>query len=134
MSSSEKPKKPDVVKEEKESSSANKEEKISLGLEPNVAGVLCYLVGFISGIIIFLIEKENRFVRFHAMQSIILNVVIFIAVFVLTMIPFIGWIISFIIAPVSLILWLFMMYKAYQGEMYKLPIIGDFSEQQVEKM
>lgn len=50
------------------------------------------------------------------------------------MIPFIGWIISFIIAPVSLILWLFMMYKAYQGEMYKLPIIGDFSEQQVEKM
>jgi hypothetical protein len=46
--------------------------KASTGLEPNVAGLLCYLVGWITGLVFILIEKENQFVRFHAMQSIII--------------------------------------------------------------
>lgn len=45
--------------------------KSSTGLEPNIAGLLCYILGWISGIIFFLIESENKFVRFHAMQSIV---------------------------------------------------------------
>ena len=45
--------------------------KTSVGLQANVAGLLCYLVGWITGLIFFLIEKENKFVRFHALQSLI---------------------------------------------------------------
>ena len=58
--------------------------KTSSGMQANVAGLLCYLLGVITGIIFILIEKENKFVRFHAMQSII----VFGGLFVINMILF----------------------------------------------
>lgn len=131
-------KKPTVFKEDDNKQTENKDTKdlggkTSLGLEPNLAGLICYLFGFISGLILFLMEKENRFVRFHAMQSIVMSVAIFIISFVMTLIPIIGWIVGLLIAPLSFVLWIFMMFKAYQGEWYKLPWVGDFSEQQIDK-
>jgi len=125
-----------VFKEEaeEEKNRENVEEnKTSSGLDQNIAGVLCYLLGFITGIIFILIEKENRFVRFHAMQSIMLSIAFFVAGFVLTIIPLIGWIFAILITPVTFILWIFMMWKAYSGEWYKLPVIGDFAENQIDK-
>ena len=98
-------------------------------LGENIRGALCYILGFISGIFFLLTEKENKFVRFHAMQSII----VFLGITLFMMFPIVGWALSVFIAPLSLILWLFLMYKAYHGEKFKLPVIGDLAEKQAEK-
>lgn len=108
--------------------------KTSSGMEENVAGLLCYLAGFITGIIFLFIEKENQFIRFHAMQSIALSVVMIVISIVLSFIPVIGWIVALFLPLAYLVLWIFMMWKAYQGEMYKLPVLGDFSEKQINQM
>ena len=101
----------------------------STGLNQNVAGMLCYLVGWITGLIFFLIEKDNTFVRFHAMQSMItfgaLTALLMFAGFV----PILGWILFPILGLVQLALWILLMVKAYQGEKFKLPVIGDLAEQ-----
>ena len=65
-------------------------EKTSTGLDENIAGLLCYVLGWISGLVFILIEKENKFVRFHAIQSIIVFGAITVASFILSWIPFIG--------------------------------------------
>jgi uncharacterized membrane protein len=114
--------------------------KTSMGLEENIAGVLCYVLGWITGIVFLVLEKENKFVRFHAIQSIAtflpLMVIAWILGSILVWAPFfIGWaiwgIISTLIWILVLILWLILMFKAYQGELYKLPIVGDFAEKQI---
>ncbi|MFH1662397.1 MAG: hypothetical protein ABH934_00510 [Chloroflexota bacterium] len=98
--------------------------KTSTGLEENVAGLLCYVAFWVSGLIFLLIETENKFVRFHAVQSIIVFGDLFILGMLFFWIPFIGWIVwGFLFA-----LWVVLMYKAYQGTMYKLPIAGDLAE------
>jgi uncharacterized membrane protein len=104
----------------------------SMNLEENLAGALCYVLGWLTGIIFLVLEKENRFVRFHAMQSLVTFLALFVISITVGMIPLIGWIISILLTPVGVILWLILMYKAYQGEMYKLPVIGDFVEKQLE--
>ena len=98
-------------------------------LDENIRGALCYILGFISGIFFLLTEKKNKFVRFHAMQS----TITFGALFLISFIPIFGWILSVFIAPFSLLFGLFLMYQAYQGEKFKLPVIGDLAEKQVEK-
>ena len=106
--------------------------KTSMGLEENIAGLLCYILGWLTGIVFLVLEKENKFVRFHAMQSIAtflpLMVIAWVIGLIFMWIPFIGWAISTLIWILVLILWLILMFKAYQGEMYKLPIVGDFAE------
>ncbi|ABR54760.1 protein of unknown function UPF0132 [Methanococcus vannielii SB] len=100
----------------------------SLGLEENHEAVLAYLLGFVSGGILLVIEKESSFVKFHAMQSIIVSAAIFVLSIVLAFIPIIGWLLGLLLMPASLIIWFFCMFKAYKGEMYKLPVIGDMAE------
>ena len=103
-------------------------EKTSTGLDANVAAALSYLVGFVTGIIFLLVEKENKFVRFHAMQSTLLFIGIILVDVVLKMIPFLGFLVVIIIViPLSAILWLLLMYKAYQGEEFKLPLVGQMA-------
>lgn len=104
----------------------------STGLQENIAGMLSYLLWIVGGIVFLIIEKENRFVRFHALQSTIVSVVFFVLNIVLDYIPFIGWILSMLLSPLILILWIVLMYKAYKGEYFKLPIIGDFAEKQLK--
>ena len=103
-------------------------------LEPNVAGLLCYLVGWITGLVFILIEKENKFVRFHAVQSIVtfgaLNVLIVVFGILdgldVIGVPFrIFWTLTLVL---GVVLWIVLMVKAYQGERYKLPIAGDIAE------
>jgi uncharacterized membrane protein len=103
----------------------------STGLQPNVAGLLCYLGSFITGIIFLLIEKENKFIRFHAMQSIITFGFLFVLGITLPFIPFIGAIFGPILWIVSIILWIVLMIKAYQGEQFKLPVVGDMAEKNI---
>lgn len=120
--------------------------KSSMNLEENVAGALCYVIVWITGIIFFFLEKENKTVRFHAMQSILT----FLPLTILSAV--VGWIgapkftgwgpsgwgwdpgipalvwLSWIIWVITIILWLILMFKAYQGEKFKLPIVGDIAE------
>ncbi|OGW91369.1 MAG: hypothetical protein A3D28_00320 [Omnitrophica bacterium RIFCSPHIGHO2_02_FULL_63_14] len=102
--------------------------KSSTGLQPNVAALLSYLLGIITGIIFYLIEKENKFVRFHAMQSIVVFGAVLVAGIVLLFIPVIGWTLYPLLQIASLVLWILLMVKAYQGEKFKLPWAGDIAE------
>jgi len=106
-------------------------EKTSTGLAENVAGLLCYVLGWISGIVFILIEPENKFVRFHAMQSIIVFGAPTIAIFILGWIPFIGVFFAWVIPTLSFILWIVLMVKAYQGTRFKLPWAGNLAEKWV---
>jgi uncharacterized membrane protein len=95
-------------------------DKSSTGLDQNVAGLLCYLGGWITGLIFFLIEKDNKFVKFHAMQAI----VTFGALTVLSVIPIVNW----FLGVVGLVLWILLMIKAYQNEKFKVPWLGNLAE------
>ena len=106
--------------------------KTSVGLEENVEGLLCYLLGWLTGIVFFVLEKESRFVRFHALQSIVTFLPLSVIGWVFGAIPFIRGVILPLIWILGIILWLILMIKAYQGEMYKLPVVGDFVEKQLE--
>ena len=107
-------------------------EKTSTGLDANVAAALSYLVGFVTGLIFLLVEKENRFVRFHAMQSTLVFVGIVLVNILLNLVPFLGALVAvFIVIPLSAVLWLLLMFKAYQGEEFKLPLVGQMAADRV---
>jgi len=100
-----------------------------IGLPRNTTAALSYVLGWLTGIVILLLEKDP-FVRFHAMQS----VVTFGILTILAMVPFVGWVLSPLVMIVSFVLWLVLIFKAYQGEEFKLPVIGDFAKKQLEKI
>ncbi len=114
----------------------------SMGLDANIAAGLSYLLSLVGGLIFYFAEKQNRFVRFHAMQSIIFNggwIVLFIALFIVQSILYA----TVILAPVGLVfscatfgllplallaVEIILMVYAFQGKYYKLPVIGDYAE------
>jgi uncharacterized membrane protein len=121
--------------------------KSSTGLDENVASLIAYLAGWVSGLVFFLIEKSSRLVRFHAMQAILLNVVLIVVWVVLAVVisiiviilgqvsnalAGIASILSVLLylagGLVTILVWVMCLIKAYQGQMYKLPIIGDYAE------
>jgi uncharacterized membrane protein len=110
----------------------------STGLPANVAGALAYVLGPITGILFYILERDNRFVRFHAAQSIAVSIVMIVIGFVLGMlstllafVPVIGWLIamllSFGLSIVSFALWLFLMWQAYKGLEWEAPFAGAFA-------
>lgn len=107
--------------------------KTALGLNENIEGALTYVLGWITGLLFWFLEPENKFVRFHAMQSIVVFGALTVVEIVLGFIPILGFILGALLGLSGFVLWLWLMYKAYQGEMYKLPWAGDFAEQQVNK-
>ena len=103
--------------------------KTSTGLEENIAGLLCYVLGWISGIIFLMIEAENKVVRFHAIQSIIVFGVLTVAEIIFWLLPHpADRILNWIVGVMMFIFWVVLMYKAYQGEKYKMPWAGDQAE------
>ena len=102
--------------------------KTSTGLEENVAALLSYVLGWVSGLVFILLENENKFVRFHAMQSIIVFGSLNIISIVIGSIPFIGWGVASVVGVLGFVLWIVLMIKAYQGTMFKLPWAGDLAE------
>jgi uncharacterized membrane protein len=115
----------------------------TVGMTNNLAGALCYLFGFITGILFLVLAPYNqdRTIRFHAFQSVFLNiawVIVWIVVTIVTLafrfIPFLGLFISavlhFCVGIGFLILWLYMMFKTYNGEKVVLPIIGPMADKQ----
>ena len=104
------------------------------GLQSNIAGALSYFLGPVTGILFLLIEKQNKFVRFHAMQSTLTFGGLFVLNIVLGFIPILGWIAGTLMSLVSLVLWIFLMYKAFNNEEYELPVVGEIARKQIEKM
>ena len=106
--------------------------KTASGLDTNVAAALSYALGWVTGLLFFLTEPENREVRFHAMQSIVVFGALSAICVLLQVIPLLGILmVVFLVVPVSAILWLLLMFKAYNGEHFKLPIAGDIAEKQI---
>jgi uncharacterized membrane protein len=105
------------------------EEKKGTGLPKNTAAALSYVLGWLTGIVFLIIEKDP-FVRFHAMQSI----VVFGALTILSFLPVLGWLLSPILMVLGFVLWLVLIYKAYQGEEFELPVVGQFARKQLGKM
>ena len=109
-------------------------DKTSTGLTENVAGLLCYVLGWISGIVFLLIEQENKFVRFHAIQSIVTFgsiTIVSIALSILGSIPYLGVVFNVanvIIGILAFVLWIVLIVKASQGIKYKLPWAGEYAE------
>lgn len=113
----------------------------STGVQSNVAGALCYLAGFITGILFLLLEpyRQDRFVRFHAFQSIFFSLGWIVSHFALAMLlSLLPWTLWHLVATLSTLLSLalfclalWLMFKAYNHERFKLPVIGDLAEKQV---
>jgi uncharacterized membrane protein len=104
--------------------------KTSMNLEENIAGLLCYVLGWVTGIVFLVLEKKNKFVRFHAFQSLFTFLPLSVLAWIFAQIPFGGWLVAALLWLLVLTLWLILMFKAYQGEKYKLPIVGDIAEKQ----
>jgi uncharacterized membrane protein len=126
--------------------------KSSTGLDENVAALLSYIFGWISGLIFFLIEKDSRLVRFHAMQSLLLNIVaviLGIGIWILSVLLFfivamasstlasllsmLVGLLGFVVLIGLLIAVILCLVKAYQGQYFKLPVIGNFAEKFSQK-
>lgn len=111
----------------------------STGLDPQLAGLLCYILGLITGLIFYLIEKTNQTVRFHAAQSIVFSIawiviwVVFgIVGLVLGQISYalgnLFGIVSLLVWLGLFIVWIVLLVKGYSGEKWKLPVLGDIAE------
>ena len=104
----------------------------STGLDANLAAALAYLAGFITGIVMLVVEKKSRYVRFHAMQSTVFFLAVLVLSIVINSIPLLGAMLyAFLLFPAVVVVWLVLLYKAYNGEWFKLPIAGDYSEKQI---
>lgn len=116
------------------------------GLDENVAGALTYALGLLTGLVFYFVEEDNEFVRFHAAQS----TIVFggLAVASLLVLPLLGTVFSYVpvlgtvvgtvlgfagwaLQLAGLALWVILLIKAYQGERYHLPVIGEVAEQYV---
>ncbi len=109
------------------------------GMDPNIAAALSYLLTWLTGLIFLLIEKDSEYVRFHAKQAIVFGVAsiavwfgLFIFFFIVAFIPIIGAVIA-ILGWITFtigffVLWILLMVKAYQGQRFTLPILGDIAE------
>ncbi len=119
------------------------------GLEPNIAGLLCYVLWWLSGLIFFLVEKDNKFIRFHAIQSMVafgsVTVILILIGILRAVLVAIFWgglrswgaaaLFNTLFSGLSVIIWvgavvlaIILMIKAYQNETFKLPIAGNIAE------
>lgn len=113
--------------------------KATFGLEENVASAACYVLTWVTGIIFFIVEKDNKTVRFHAMQSILTFLPLSIIAYIVGSAAWFMWgmwfifsMISWLIWLITFILWLLLMYKAYKGEKFLVPIVGAIAENMVK--
>lgn len=112
---------------------AKPEAESSTGLSANVAGLLCYVAVWITGIIFLVLEKKSTFVKFHAWQSIMTFGVLTVAYIIFSLIPFAGWVLSILIGILMFVLWIILIIQAGSGKMWKVPWAGDWAEKQISK-
>ena len=101
-------------------------DKSSTGLDENIAGLLCYVLGWVSGIVFLLLERESNFVKFHAVQSIIVFGVLSVVNAVVGWIPVFGLKVRIVSGILAFVLWILLMVKASQGERYRVKWAGNY--------
>jgi uncharacterized membrane protein len=107
-----------------------------MGLQPNIAAGLSYVLTWVTGLIFFFMEKQNRFVRFHAMQSILFFGGITVVQIILNVInsfglPFIGiltGLVGLVLGLIEVVGYIVLLINGFQGKYFKLPIVGDYAE------
>jgi len=109
------------------------ESESSTGMSANVAGLLCYVLVWITGIVFVVLEKKSTFVKFHAWQSIMTFGLLTVANLILSWIPVVGWILSILIGILMFVLWIILIIQAGSGKMWKVPLAGDWAEKQASK-
>jgi uncharacterized membrane protein len=124
---------------------AKPEAESSTGMTANVAGLLCYVATWITGIIFVVLEKKSTFVKFHAWQSIMTFGVLTVVQIILSIIGAIAlttfslglWrfanVLGIIVWVIVVGLWIVLMILAYQGKMWKVPLAGNWAEKQANK-
>ncbi len=105
--------------------------KTGTGLSKNTAGALAYVLGPITGVIFLILEKDSS-VRFHAMQSIVVSVV-FIALQWILGLTIVLLILVPLVGIVGFILWLLLIYKAWQGQEWEVPVLGKIARNLANK-
>lgn len=113
--------------------SAGGNSETSVGMSANVAGLLCYVLGWITGIIFLVLEKKSASVRFHAWQSIMTFGVLTVASLILSPIPVLGVFFSGAVGIIAFVLWIILMVQAGNDKKWKVPWAGDWAEKQVQK-
>ena len=106
--------------------------KTTVGMDANLAAALSYVFGWVSGLIFFLIEKENKFLRFHAMQS-ILFAASWTVILIVLGITVVGAFLIPIVGLIFFVVWIVLIVKSFSGEQFKLPVIGDMAEKYSSK-
>jgi len=136
-----------MVEEEKPAASSDS----TTSLKPNTAGLLCYLGWWVTGIVFLIIERKNKLVRFHAMQSLvtfgILHIIIGIASSVRGWMPWTVWewwlfypiwtaaaVIFGVFLAIAVVLWLFLMHQTYHGRLVKLAVFGDLAQRLLSRL
>ncbi len=100
----------------------------STGLQENVAALLCYVLGWVSGIIFLILEPGNRLIRFHALQSILVFGILTVVGLVFIWVPVLGVVLNWLCGVVGFIAWIILMVLAGQGRKYKVPWVGNLAE------
>jgi uncharacterized membrane protein len=103
-------------------------ELTSMGMKARTAGLLCYLFGWVGGLVFLLLERDNRFVRFHAIQSILFFGTISILGWIFSYFPFALFGLGGVVGLVGFIGWIVLMVAAHRGRYYKLPLLGDYAD------
>ncbi len=97
------------------------------------SATLSYLLFWFSGLFFLITEKENKYVRFHALQSTILFGGLSILGYIVVILPLIGGLIKSILGLITLVAWAYLMFQAYTGKSFKVPVIGDIVFNQIYK-
>lgn len=106
--------------------------KSGTGLDKNTAGALSYVLGPVTGVVFLVLEKDP-FVRFHAMQSIVVFVGLMVLQFALTITIFLAVLVP-LLSILGFVLWLLLIYKAWQGDEWEVPMLGAYARKFVKKV
>jgi uncharacterized membrane protein len=124
---------------------AKPETESSTGLSANIAGLLCYVALWVTGIVFVVMEKKSKFVKFHAWQSIMTFGALTVVQIILSIIGTIAWatlsagpwwfahVLGIIVWVITVGLWIALILLAYQGKMWKVPLAGNWAEKQANK-
>ncbi len=107
--------------------------RTATGIDSNLCAALSYVGWGMTGVLFYILEPQDRFVRFHALQSILLTAALIVVAVGLGVVPFVGGFLFGLASVGFVLVWLLAMWKALHHELYQLPFIGEIARAQVER-
>jgi uncharacterized membrane protein len=107
--------------------------RTAIKLNENIVGLLCYPGFWLTGVLFLLIENNNKFVRFHALQSFLTFLPLSLLVFLIGWLPFVGWLLADVVGFMALFLMLILAIQAYRGLKFRLPYVGNIAYNYIYK-